>query len=150
MEFHPAANLFPLLGEKELHDLAEDIREHGLHHPVILYDAKILDGRNRFRACELAGVQPRFEEWNGDGSPIAWVLSENLHRRHLTVSQQGTVAAEAIELFRQEAEDRLERGRRNGGLVRQHGDSALQSIDWRGSSKPSPSSSTSSRDVSTS
>jgi ParB-like nuclease domain len=82
LDFHPAANLFPLLEVEspEFGELVDDIREHGLLQPIVLCDGKILDGRNRYRACQHAGIEPRFEEWSGD-SPTAYVLSLNLHRR---------------------------------------------------------------------
>ena len=57
---HPAAELFPMMGGEALQALADDIREHGQREPVILYHGAVLDGRNRLRACELAGVEPRF------------------------------------------------------------------------------------------
>jgi len=50
--------------------------------------AKFLDGRNRLAACRIAKVKPRFVEWDGTGSPLQWVISENLIRRHLTSSQR--------------------------------------------------------------
>lgn len=103
-EFHPAANLFPLMGEAELRDLADDIRDQGLQVPITLHEGKILDGRNRYRACELAGAEPRFVVWAGEGSPTAWVISLNAKRRHLTPSQIGCIAVEAIQLFKKEDE----------------------------------------------
>jgi ParB-like nuclease domain len=104
---HPAASLFPLLevDSPEFGELVQDIREHGLLQPIVLCDGKILDGRNRYRACQHAGVEPRFEEWRGE-SPTAYVLSLNLHRRHLTEGQLATIAVEAKVRFEEEARER--------------------------------------------
>jgi hypothetical protein len=81
----PRRRLFPLLpvDSPEFGELVSDIGEHGLLQPIVLHEGKILDGRNRHRACQHAGVEPRFEEWSGE-SPTAYVLLFNLHRRHLT------------------------------------------------------------------
>lgn len=104
MNAHPAAELFPLMTETELRELAEDIRVHGLREPVVTLDGLILDGRNRLRACEIAGVAARFEEWDGGGgSPTDFVMSLNLHRRHLTKSQLAFIANEARALYEVEA-----------------------------------------------
>lgn len=91
-EFHPLSDVFPLMIDSELSELAEDIRENGLHESIILYEDRILDGRNRYIACELAGVEPKFEEYTGD-DPLAFVVSLNLKRRHLNESQRAMVAA---------------------------------------------------------
>lgn len=101
---HPAADLFPLLADNELAELAEDIRSHGLLEPVWLYDDPelgrvVLDGRNRLRACELAGVEPRTRMYTGD-DPYGFAISLNLHRRHLTVGQRAMVADEIADLHR--------------------------------------------------
>jgi ParB-like chromosome segregation protein Spo0J len=63
-EFHPAAALFPLMDVDgpEFGELVRDVQEHGLVQPIVLHEGKILDGRNRYRACQHAGVEPRFEE----------------------------------------------------------------------------------------
>jgi ParB-like chromosome segregation protein Spo0J len=53
---HPAADLFPFMSDDELAELAVDIRAHGLLEPIVLLDGLVLDGRNRLRACEAAGV----------------------------------------------------------------------------------------------
>lgn len=97
-EFHPVADIFPLMPEGELETLADDIREHGQREPIWLHDGKILDGRNRYLACCRIGVAPIFREWTGDGSPVAFVVSLNLHRRHLNEAQRGMVASKIAAL----------------------------------------------------
>ena len=96
--FHPACLAFPLLPDAELSELAEDIKLRGLLQPVVVFRGQILDGRNRLAACEMAGVPPRFTEWPGGGSPVEWVISTNLHRRHLTASQRAVVALDILPL----------------------------------------------------
>ena len=113
LRFHPACLLFPQLGKVELEDLADDIRIKGLLHDIVLYKGKILDGRNRYLACPMAGVKPRFVEWDGNGSPVEWVVSENLVRRHLTTSQRAVIAHGLLPMLEKEAKERqrLSRGR---------------------------------------
>lgn len=100
---HPAATMFPLMHGVPLGELAADIAENGLIEPIVVYRGQILDGRNRLRACEMSEVEPRFTEWDGVGSPLAFVLARNLHRRHLNESQRAMIAARARELFADEA-----------------------------------------------
>ena len=83
LKFHPLADLFPLMEGAEFDALVADIKKNGLHYPIVLYDGKILDGRNRYRACLAAGFEPATR--NGDhhiGDPAAFVTSRNIHRRH--------------------------------------------------------------------
>jgi hypothetical protein len=105
LQFHPICLLFPELPKQELDDLAADIKEKGLFNAIVLYQDKILDGRNRYNACEIAGVEPRFVEWSG-GSPLEWVVSENLVRRHLFSSQRAVLALDLLPLLEGEAAQR--------------------------------------------
>jgi hypothetical protein len=128
-EVHPAAQLFPMLDDDATGRLAEDIRENVLRNPITLYRngqaELILDGRNRLRACREAGVVPIFEYWYGKGSPTAWVVSQNLHRRHLTESQRAMVAAGLVPLYAAEAKARMVAGTPTANL-REGGTAASQ------------------------
>ena len=85
--YHKASLVFPLMQGHELKILVEDIKQNGLRQAVVLYEQRILDGRNRYRACLRAGVKPRFEQFTGD-DPVAYVISVNAARRHLTNVQK--------------------------------------------------------------
>lgn len=86
MPRHPAAQCFPMHSEERLRELADDIADNGLIDPIALCDGKVLDGRNRLKACQLAGVEPRFVEHDGD--PVAYVRSKNAMRRDLAPDQR--------------------------------------------------------------
>lgn len=102
---HPAADLFPMLGDRAFAELVDDIRANGLAQPITLCDGQILDGRNRYRACREAGVEPRFTEYTGD-SPVAFVWSANGVRRQLSKSQLSAIAAKMLPVLHEEARRR--------------------------------------------
>jgi ParB-like nuclease domain len=136
---HPAADLFPMMSSEELRALGEDIRAHGLRHPIVVTlnsallsnepsDYSLLDGRNRLDAMELVGIQFELEfcrrkrkawgKWilgqpedaehlidhgldetvrqESDADPYDYVLSANVHRRHLTNEQKRELIAKVI------------------------------------------------------
>jgi hypothetical protein len=91
----PVADLFPLIPQDELAELADDIAENGLQEPIVIAQINdewvLVDGRNRLAACKLAGVIPHTRILESD--PTAYVLSANVHRRHLTKGQQAMATA---------------------------------------------------------
>lgn len=91
MEYHELANIFPMMSESEIQELGNDIKENGQQESIIVYEDKILDGRNRFQACQIAEVLPIYEDYQGD-DPLSFVISLNLKRRHLSESQKAMVA----------------------------------------------------------
>jgi ParB-like chromosome segregation protein Spo0J len=94
-QVHPVATLFPMMDDVSFLALKEDIKEHGIKEFGTLYRGQVLDGRNRYKACQELGIEMDFCEIEDkeDFDPIAYVLSHNLHRRHLTTGQRADVAA---------------------------------------------------------
>ena len=93
-DIHPAAALFPMISDSELLELAADIAKVGQIEPIWLYNGQLLDGRNRLVACRHAGITPIVEDWEpGDSdTPVTFVISRNMRRRHLSASERAAVA----------------------------------------------------------
>jgi ParB-like chromosome segregation protein Spo0J len=91
LTFHPIADCWRLLDGAEFAALVADIAQHGVLEPVWLYDGQILDGRNRYRACQQLGIACPTRVYDG-GDPIAFVLSANEFRRHDNESQRALTA----------------------------------------------------------
>ena len=101
-QLHRYCAELPEIHTEDFDELVEDIRRHGLNNPIVLYKEKILDGRTRYEACVKAGVEPIFIEFeevcpavnkaksDSERNDIAlnWVISQNVHRRHLNESQK--------------------------------------------------------------
>lgn len=92
MDIHPLAEIFPLIEGDAFREFTRDIRENGLRAPIVTCDGKVLDGRNRLRACQEIGIEPAVIAFDGT-DPLAFVVSQNLRRRHLKDSQRALIAA---------------------------------------------------------
>jgi ParB family chromosome partitioning protein len=105
--FHKLAELFPRMDAEEFEKLKKDISENGLLEPITLHpDGSIIDGRNRYLACLDVGVTPRYDIWSGTGSLLTFVLSKNLHRRHLDTSQRAALAVNVQSMLGEDARER--------------------------------------------
>src|SRR5258708_2140914 len=93
-EPHPLCALFPPMTGAEYAALKADIEAHGQRLPIVIHEGAILDGAHRYRVCMEIGVEPAIVEFAG-GDPVAFVLSANLHRRHLTAGQHAAIVASA-------------------------------------------------------
>ncbi len=62
MEFHDVCSVFPMMSDEEYQSLLDDIRANGLREPIWTYQGKIIDGRNRYRACMELGIDPQYRE----------------------------------------------------------------------------------------
>jgi hypothetical protein len=100
---HPVANIFPMMTPDEFLSLAEDIQLHGQREPVVFWCDQLIDGRNRMLVCQKLGIDPKECELDADDDPVAFVISHNLHRRHLSTSQRAMVAAKLATLKNGEA-----------------------------------------------
>jgi ParB-like chromosome segregation protein Spo0J len=97
---HPVASLFPMMDQDGLRELAADITTRGQLQPIILDgQGRILDGRNRWAACQIAGAEPVTEVYEG-ADPAGYALAVNLERRSLTPSQRHMIR----EMARRQAE----------------------------------------------
>lgn len=121
--YHEVAQLFPLMLGDGFEQLKADVAANGLLEVIWLHpDGSILDGRNRHRACIEMVTRPRFRTWGGEGSLVGFVVSMNLHRRHLTSSRRAVVALEMLPMLEAEAKKRQ---RASGGNRK----SAHQKVD---------------------
>lgn len=106
MKWHEASMIFPMMGDSELASLSDDIEKNGQRDPCLIVGGKIIDGRNRWMACKMRGIEPKTKQISEPDDPVAFVLSLNLHRRHLTPSQSSMCAARAREIYERDAKER--------------------------------------------
>lgn len=95
--FHELCLMLPDMSAESFSALVDDIRQNGQRRDVVLYEGLILDGRHRYRACIESGITPRCCDFDGT-DPLAFVVSENVSRRHLSESQRAMVAAKIATL----------------------------------------------------
>jgi len=118
---HPAADVFPMMSDEELEALGQDILENGLREPIKIMRVRkakqiaenafsqptmLLDGRNRLEAMERVGIDldscaVKYQFVNSSRPPftfdaVAYIISLNIHRRHLTKQQQAELIVAAV------------------------------------------------------
>ena len=108
-EVHEFAEIFPMMSSKEFSELKRDISDNGQQEAVIIYDNKILDGKNRYKACLELGIEVKTRVFSGD-NPLQYVMSTNLQRRHLTESQKAVVGRRYKRYYGKFAKERKEKG----------------------------------------
>jgi N6-adenosine-specific RNA methylase IME4 len=113
LKIHPAAELIPVMSEGEQAELTKDIADNGQKEAIDLLEGKILDGRHRYASCVKLGIEPKTRTWSG-ADAIDYVLSKNLHRRHLNESQRAMIVVKAGLMRALEAKA-LERKKAAGG-----------------------------------
>jgi hypothetical protein len=92
VQAHPLADCFPLIEGEAFEELKWSIQEHGLIYPITMFEGKILDGRNRKRACQELGLSCKEVAYTGD-DPEGFVWDANAVRRQLTTGQLAIAAA---------------------------------------------------------
>ena len=88
----PLTGIFPPWPQEQRHRLREDIAAHGLREPITVWRGRIIDGRHRYQACIEAGVRPEYRFLDDHEDPVAFILGENIIRRHLNETQRAVVA----------------------------------------------------------
>jgi ParB-like chromosome segregation protein Spo0J len=100
LESHTYADCYPMMREHEFKGLCDDIRANGLHIPITLHEGRILDGRNRYRACLRIKVEPRFVPFAGtDEDALRFVVSMNHARRDMDEYDRALSAQRVAEQF---------------------------------------------------
>lgn len=106
LPLHPLAELFPAMDPDEYEAFKADVAEHGLREPVWAWNGQVIDGRHRQRACEELAVPCMYRQWSGDEAGlVAFVVSLNMRRRHLSTSQRAMIAAELANMRQGERTD---------------------------------------------
>jgi hypothetical protein len=117
---HPVAALFPMMDDEKLAELAADIRERGLLYPIVRDDQdRILDGRNREVACQMAGVPPSYAVYQGP-DPAGYALAVNMARRSLRKGQEYMIREQARRLAEANGQ-KMQKSALSRGSGEQHG-----------------------------
>jgi hypothetical protein len=97
LEQHPLSAAFPAMSEDDFQALVDDIEVNGQREPIIIFDGMVLDGWHRYQACLRTATPPTKFNFKSDEDPVAFVKSQNLHRRHLTASQRAAAVVACSE-----------------------------------------------------
>jgi ParB-like chromosome segregation protein Spo0J len=109
---HPAANMVRPATPEEIRKLAGDLKQHGQRQPVVLVringgDVQLLDGRTRLDVQEALGVKvvdadgtlqvkSHTVDLPDDDAALAYVLSLNVFRRHLSLEERRQLAKDVL------------------------------------------------------
>jgi hypothetical protein len=96
LPFHPLATMFPPMTDEEFEGLVKDIHENGQRQDIVVWQEQILEGVHRAKACQILPIEPRYDRtkrFTDEAGALAFVVSQNLHRRHLNTSQRAMIAA---------------------------------------------------------
>jgi hypothetical protein len=117
LEFHKLAEFYPMQEASRFHELVEGMRQSGYRDefPIVLYEGKILDGRNRYKASQEAGVEPFIVQFSGD-DPMEFVIQANSNRRDLEPGQRVAIAKKLREYWREKGKANMSEGGRDKGL----------------------------------
>ena len=110
-KFHEYAEIYPLMNQKEVENLGKSIKKHGQDRDIVLYEKKILDGRNTYLACRKEGVTPRFRYYEDKLDPLDFVRLRNSDRRHLSSAQRAAVALRFLQIEKKRAKERINQAR---------------------------------------
>lgn len=94
---HPLSAAFPAMSADDFQALKQDIKASGQREPIIVHEGMVLDGWHRYSACVELGIKPQHFTFDASADPVAFVLSNNLHRRHLTGSQRAAAVVACSE-----------------------------------------------------
>ncbi len=92
-QVHPVAAMFPDIAGDDYQRLREDIEAYGVRTPIVVCGSWFVDGRTRLRVCGELGIDAPFVELDPETDVASWIISANIHRRHLSTSQRAVLAA---------------------------------------------------------
>jgi hypothetical protein len=106
LEAHELANLLPMIDDVNFANLKADIEKNGILEPILIFEGRILDGRNRYRAGKAVGrlSSAKFKMFEGsyvEAEPH--VFSTNFLRRQMTAAQKQDVICKMLAKYPEES-----------------------------------------------
>jgi hypothetical protein len=114
---HPACDTIRMMNEGEYRSLVENIRKNGQRDPVVFLGDELLDGRNRWLACQELDIPCEFVTvtLKDIGNPIDWVIDRNLERRHMAQAEKALAGVDLKKLYAEDGKERMIEGAAKGG-----------------------------------
>jgi ParB-like chromosome segregation protein Spo0J len=95
-----------MIDEANFANLKADIEKNGILEPILIFEGRILDGRNRYRAGKQVGrlTPAKFKMFEGSYSEAeAYVFSTNFLRRQMTAAQKQDVICKMLDKYPSES-----------------------------------------------